>query len=499
MKSKILFLTLFLIASITFSQTVDVKGVVSDNSNIPLPGVNVIVKNTAKGASTDFDGNYTLNEVPINSTLVFSYIGFETKEVAVTSSSETINVTLLEDAESLDEVVVIGYGTQRKKEITGAVSVVSTETIEKLKPTRIEQALQGQVAGVNITTNSGSPGGGSTISIRGVSTNGDSRPLILVDGNVVEDLSVVNPSDIESMNILKDATAGIYGVRAANGVILITTKTGRKEMPLTVEYNGYMGFQRTTREMPVLNATEYALIVNEAYAAGGSTPPFTNISELGVGTDWQNKVFETAPIQNHNISFKGGKEKSSYSYSSSFLTQDGIVGGNKSNFTRYTNSLSYNLDFLENFKFKSGITLTRTNKRNLPENTLGSVLFNALNMAPNIPVRDENGEYSLADGLGGEVINPLAQMANTYNRGKVMKLNGFAGVAYNFLEHFTAETNIQFNYAEVINKNFDPVDYYGVGKVFNTERNSVFEGLNIFRDYTFDGFIKYENINSCYA
>jgi len=492
MKSIILSLFVCLMSLTATAQTYEIKGTVSDSGGNPLPGVSLVVKNTARGASSDFDGNFIISNISQGETLVFSYLGFSTKEIVINNSND-LNVVLVEDTQSLDEVVVIGYGTQRKKEITGAVSVISTETIEKLKPTQIEQALQGQVAGVNVTTNSGSPGGGSTISIRGVSTNGDSRPLILVDGNVVEDLSVVNPNDIASMNVLKDATAGIYGVRAANGVILITTKTGRKEMPLTVEYNGYMGFQRTTREMPVLNATEYALIVNEAYAAGGSIPPFTNISELGVGTDWQNKVFETAPIQSHNISLKGGREKSSYSYSTSYLTQDGIVGGNKSNFERYTTSLSYNLDFLEDFKFKSGITATLTSKRNLPENALGSVLFNALNMAPNIPVRDENGEYSLADGLGGEVINPLAQMSNNYNRRRVMKLNGFAGIGYNFLEHFTAETNIQFNYAEERNNSFDPVDYYGVGKVFNTERNSVFEGLNIFRDYTFDGFIKYEN------
>ena len=281
-----------------------------------------------------------------------------------------------------------------------------------------------------------------------------SRPLILVDGNVVEDLSVINPNDIESMNILKDATAGIYGVRAANGVILITTKTGRKNMPLKVEYSAYTGFQETTRKIPVLNATEYAFIVNEAYANGGSTPPFTDISDFGVGTNWQDEVFQSAAIHNHNIAFKGGTEKSSYSYSGSFLTQDGIVGGSKSNFTRFTNSASYNLDFLDNFKFKSGITLTRTNKRNLIENTLGSVLFNALNMAPNLSVRDENGDYSLADGLGGEVINPLAQMENTYDRTKVMKLNGFGGLSYDFLDHFTASANIQFNYAEVKIRNF---------------------------------------------
>lgn len=489
--------TLFKILAICFvtytsAQNFEISGTIVDELNMPIPGVNVVVKNTTNGVATDFDGNFTISDVPTGSALVISYLGYITQEVVVTSNSK-LNIILAEDVAQLEAVVVIGYGTQTKKEITGAVAVIGSETIEKLKPTRIEQAMQGQVAGVNITTNSGSPGGGSTISIRGVSTNGDSRPLILVDGNVVEDLSVVNPNDIESMNVLKDATAGIYGVRAANGVILITTKTGRKEMPLTVEYSAYTGFQQTTRKMPVLNATEYALIVNEAYANGGSTPPFTNISDLGVGTNWQDEVFQTAPIQNHNIGFKGGKAKSSYSYSASFLTQNGIVGGSKSNFTRFTNSASYNLDFLENFKFKSGLTLTRTNRRSLPENSLGSVLFNALNMAPNIPVRDANGEYSLADGLGGEVINPLAQMSNTHNRGKVMKLNGFGGLSYNFLDHFTAEANIQFNYAEVSNFSFDPIDYYGVGKVFNTVRSGVFEGFDIYRDYTFDAFLKYEN------
>jgi TonB-linked SusC/RagA family outer membrane protein len=489
--------TLFKILCLFFfaysgAQSFDISGNVQDNTGLPIPGVNVFVKNTSKGAVTDFDGNFTITDVNTGSTLSFSYIGYVTKEIVITNNSK-LTIQLVEDLAQLDEVIVIGYGTQTKKEITGAVSVISSETIEALKPTRIEQALQGQVAGVNITANSGSPGGGSTISIRGVSTNGDSRPLILVDGNIVEDLSVINPSDIESMNILKDATAGIYGVRAANGVILITTKTGRKEMPLTIEYNAYGGFQQTTRKIPVLNATEYAIIVNEGYAAAGSTPPFTDLSALGAGTDWQDQVFESAPIFSHNISLRGGQEKSSYSYSASYFTQDGIVGGKKSNFSRFTNSASYNLDFLKNFKLKSGLTLTRTNSKGLPENALGSVLFNALNMTPNLPVRDSDGEFSLAEGLGGEVVNPLAQMANTYNRNKIMKLNGFAGLSYNFLDHFTAETNIQFNYAEVSSFLFDPLDFYGVGKVFNTLTNSVVENFDIYKDYTFDAFIKYEN------
>lgn len=474
------------------AQIIDVSGNVQDNTGLPIPGVNVIVKNTTKGGVTDFDGNFTLTGIETGSTLILTYIGYKTKEVVVDKANLTIQ--LEENLAQLDEVVVIGYGTQRKKEITGAVSVVSSETIEKLKPTRIEQALQGQVTGVNITANTGSPGGASTINIRGVSTNGDNRPLILVDGNVVEDLSVINPSDIASINVLKDATAGIYGVRAANGVILITTKTGLKNKPLTVEYNAYTGFQETTRKMPVLNATEYAIIVNEAYAAGGSTPPFSNLSNLGTGTDWQDEIFQSAPIHNHNIIFRGGKEKSSYSYSGSFLKQDGIVGGSKSNFTRFTNSFTYNLDFLENFKYKSGLTLTRLKKNNLPENSLGSALFNALNMAPSFSVRDSNGDFTLADGLGGEVINPLAQIANTYDNNRVMKLNGFAGLSYNFLENFTADANIQFNYAEVKDYRFSPVDFYGTGKVQNTLVSEVYEGFNIYRDYTFDAVIKYDNV-----
>ena len=359
-------LTLFFIAY-SSAQNVDVSGNVQDNTGFPIPGVNVLVKNTAKGAVTDFDGNFTITNIEIGTTLSFSYIGYITKEFVITDDSN-LTIQLEEDLAQLDEVVVIGYGTQTKKEITGAVSVIGAETIDALKPTRVEQALQGQVAGVNITSQSGSPGGAATISIRGVSTNGDSRPLILVDGNVIEDLSVINPSDIESMNILKDATAGIYGVRAANGVILITTKKGRQNMPLTVEYNAYGGFQQTTRKIPVLNATEYAVVINEAFASGGSQPPFGDLSILGQGTDWQDEVFENAPIQNHSILLKGGGEKSSYSYSGSFLTQDGIVGGNKSNFTRFTNAATYNLDFLENFKLTSGLTLMRTNKRNLLEN-----------------------------------------------------------------------------------------------------------------------------------
>ncbi|NNK74285.1 MAG: TonB-dependent receptor plug domain-containing protein, partial [Flavobacteriaceae bacterium] len=304
-------ITVFSIIGVGAQNLTITGNVIEADTSFPIPGVNIIIKNTSQGAVTDFDGNFTFPNVPAGSTLVFSYVGFTTFEVVVNDATP-LNVALQPDVAVLDEVVVIGYGTQTKKEVTGAVGIVSSETIEVLKPTRVEQALQGQVAGVQISSNSGSPGSGATISIRGVSTNGDSRPLILVDGNVIEDLSTVNPNDIESVNVLKDATAGIYGVRAANGVILITTKSGRRNMPLTLEYNAYFGFQETTREIPALNATEYALLTNEAFAANGENPVFPVVSGLGQGTNWQRKVFTTAPLFDHSVTIKGGKEKSTY-------------------------------------------------------------------------------------------------------------------------------------------------------------------------------------------
>jgi len=197
MKKMVLKILALFFVAFTSAQNIDVSGNVKDPTGLPIPGVNVIVKHTNIGTITDFDGNFSVTNVEIGSTITVSYIGYITKEIVVVDSSR-LTIQLEEDVAKLDEIIVIGYGTQKKKESTGAVSVVSSATIEKLKPTRIEQALQGQVAGVNITTNSGSPGAGSTINIRGVSTKGDSRPLILVDGNVVEDLSVINPNDIES-------------------------------------------------------------------------------------------------------------------------------------------------------------------------------------------------------------------------------------------------------------------------------------------------------------
>ena len=494
MKKTITLLLFFLMGFSVYSQTINVKGVVKDaKTGDPLPGVSILIKGTTIGTQTDFDGLFSLQKVESNAILVFNYLGFSSKEVAVTK--EGMDISLKEVAESLDEIVVIGYGTQRKKEVTGAVSIVSSATIEDLKPTRIEQALQGQVAGVNITQSSGSPGAASNIRIRGVSTNGDSRPLILLDGRRIEDLSVVNPSDIESVNILKDATAGIYGVQAANGVILVKTKSGRKNTPVKSTLNMKLGFQQTTNEIQLLNATEYALLANEAFAANGEALPFPNISGLGQGTNWQNAVFQTAPLFSIDYTLNKGTEKSTYSLGLSTLSQDGIVGKSKANFNRRNVRFNFDTDITDKLKFSSSTIYTNTNKKNLIENALGSILFNAINMPATTPVYT-NGEFSRPPGVGTgiEVANPLAQIDNAENRSWVNKISGNYRLNYQFLDYFSAEARFQANYSLASSNTYNKEYNYGNGSVFNVDQPTFVDYQQSFYDHIFDALLKYERV-----
>jgi TonB-linked SusC/RagA family outer membrane protein len=492
MLQRIYILVFLLIPLFSFSQNATLSGsVFEESTKIPLIGATIVVQGTSNGTTSDFDGNFSLPNVKVGDVLEISYLGFLTQSTSVQNFNEII-IFMEEDAASLEQVLIIGYGAQKRKEITGAVAVIGKQTIEDLKPQRIEQAIQGQVAGVQITSNSGAPGSGLNINIRGISTNGDNRPLILLDGSRIEDLSVVNPADIESINILKDATAGIYGVQAANGVIIITSKKGKLGSGLKVDFSSYYGIQETTRQIPVLNATEYGLLINEARANGGQSPLFTDIGSLGQGTNWQDAVFEAAPVFNAAVTVGGGGQKSRYTFGASYLTQDGIVGGDKANFERITARAAYNVDIVKDLKFDASLLYTGTVRSGVLENTIGSVLYNALNNAPTFSIRDATGAFSLAEGLGNEVINPLAQLENTYNEGTVDRISGSFGVSYRFLENFKIETRFQANYADVDGFSFSPTAFYGSGKVFNIERNSVVESKSIFKDYIFDAFATYE-------
>ncbi|WP_264551567.1 SusC/RagA family TonB-linked outer membrane protein [Flavobacterium sp. N2038] len=491
MKSKLLLIVLSLCTSFAFAQSLDVNGTVVDGSGLSLPGVNVKVKSSSQSTTTDFDGSFKLSGVPKGALIVFSYIGYRTQEIAV--SGTKMAVKMADDAKSLEEVVVIGYGTQKKREITGAVSVVDSKTLDILKPARIEQALQGTVSGVNVTTQSGAPGAALDIRIRGIATNGQNSPTAIIDG-YVGDLSILNPNDIESITVLKDAQAAIYGTIAANGIILVTTKTGKKNSKTKVSFNSYAGFQETSRKLPTLNATEYALLLNESYANGGKPLPYPNVSGLGKGTNWQDEVFQKgAPIINNDLTISGGSDKITYAVSGSHLDQEGIVGGDKSGYLRNTARLSLGAELSSKIKLRTNVIYTYFTRKTLNENGLGSVLFNALNVPATLNPYNEDGTYSLVPnttGLGNEIINPLAQIANTYNDYNYKKINGNFGLDYKIFKGFTLTSAIGFNTSNSESKTFAQQISYG-GKVFDVQRSSVTQGAVNDNDYSFDLFGTY--------
>ncbi|MCO6148875.1 TonB-dependent receptor [Flavobacterium sp. NRK1] len=501
MKSKLFLIAFLLISTFGFAQNIEVSGKVNEvATGLPMPGVNVTVKNSTVGTVTDMDGNYTIL-APKGATLVFTFIGFKPLELSVTGPN--VNASLQEDAKTLDEVVVIGYGSQKKKEVTGAVSTVDSKTLEQLKPVKVEQALQGTVSGVNVTTQSGAPGANLTIRIRGIGTNGNPDPTVIVDGNVLNntaDLGLMNPNDIESITVLKDAQAAIYGTIGANGVILVTTKKGRKNSKTTFSYNTYTGFQETSKKMNLLNATEYALMLNESYANGGKNIPFPDVSGLGKGTNWQNEVFDKGvPIISHDASISGGGEKTTYSVSGSHVDQGGIIGGYKSNFLRNTARIALNSDLTDKLKLNTNVIYTTFNRRSFNENVLGSVLFNAINTPAIYTPRDANGDYTVlpignanpGSNLGNEIINPLAQISNTFNEYNFKKLNGTFGLDYELIKDLVVTSRIGFSTQNARERIFNKQISYG-GKVFDNVRSSV--NQNSFQDnsYTYDMYATYK-------
>jgi TonB-dependent starch-binding outer membrane protein SusC len=493
MKTKLLLFSSLLFSIFANAQLFEIKGRVLDSSNgTPIPGVNVLIRNGSISTSTDFDGTFKMAKVNKGAVLVFSYLGFRDYSYTV-NSDEAVEVSLQEDTQKLNEIVVIGYGSQKKKEVTGAVSTIDSKTLELLKPIKIEQALQGTISGVNVTTQGGAPGAVLDIRIRGIATNGQNAPTAIIDG-YVGDLSLLNPNDVETITVLKDAQAAIYGTIGANGIILITTKTGKKNSKPKFSYNTYLGYQETSRKLPTLNATEYASLLNESYANGGQTIPFSNVSGLGTGTDWQNEVFsKDVPLINHDFSLSGGSEKITYAVSGSHLDQEGIVGQAKSGFLRNTARISLGADISDKLKLKTNVIYTYFNRKTLSENGLGSVLFNALNTPATLSAYDASGNLTLVPnttGLGNEIINPLAQIENTYNDYDFKKINGNFGLDYKLFNGFVLSSSIGFNTANSKSKIFAKKISYG-GKVFDVVRSTVTQAAVNDNDYSFDLFGTY--------
>ena len=322
-------------------QVSEVTGVVTDNEGEPVPGVNVVIKGTTVGSITDLNGHYTIS-IPAGQAqpvvLVFSFVGFETQEIAV-GNQTSIDIQLEVETLGLDEVVVVGYGSQRKSDVTAAISSIKSEDIVALPTARVDQAIQGRTSGVYVLNTDGSPGGKTLIRIRGLnSINGGNQPLIVIDGLQGGDLESLNPMDIESMEILKDASAtAIYGSRGANGVILITTKLGRQGKPV-IDASASVGFQQLLRKLPTLAAGDYARFVNAhemTNTAGGNipTPKFTDAEiaeyDQNGGTDWQDEIYETGVLQNYNLAMSGATDKLQYMVSANYLDHKGILINSK--------------------------------------------------------------------------------------------------------------------------------------------------------------------------
>ena len=450
-------------------QAQNISGLVTDSDDgKPLSGVNILVEDKNQGAVSDFDGNFTIENFQSGSTLVFSYLGYKTLKLKISSTdllNDNILISMEKDLSELDEVIVIGYGSQKLSDISGAVSTVNADAIEASSPVRVEDALQGQASGINIIS-SGSPGSKPTVLIRGITSYAGNDPLVVIDGvsATIDDLNSLNPNDVKSVNVLKDAAmASIYGVKGGSGVIVITTKSGKRNTETSFSLNTSVGNQEVVRTIDVLNAYEYAAILNEASANAGEGIVFPNISDFGDGTNWQDEVLIEAPIVNHSITASGGSDNTSYYVSAGYTGQDGVVGGGEKSFFNRTNfTTNINTDLTDKTKLFLNSNYTNIKGKSLAENGITSVLSNALNFDPTVSPF-ENESFGISETITQEIINPLAQIDNTYNENKVNKIQGKIELQHELMNKFNITSRFGYTYVDIYGKAFIPFQFYGAG------------------------------------
>ena len=501
MKRKLFFISLcwLFLSFQAIGQERTVTGTVtSSEDGLGVIGATVQVKGTSTGTITDIDGSYSITVPNDDAILVFSYTGMTPQEITVGDRS-VINVTMTVNAQVLDEVVVVGYGVQKKSVVTGAISSIDSDDITETPVLRVEQALQGRAAGVQVTNSSGQPGDALTVRIRGAGTTGNADPLYVVDGLPVGGIDYLNPGDIESIEVLKDAaSAAIYGARAANGVVLITTKSGVKGI-MQLSYDGYFGIQNPWRQLSLLNAREYAIIQNESAAAAGLSLPFDDPQSFGEGTDWQDLLFnENAPITNHQVSVTGGNDKSTYAATMSYFSQEGIVGGDKSQFDRYTARINSEHKVSDKFTFGENISYTHIDRRSIPgNNEFGGPLMSTLNIDPITPlfetdpdrlatynpdaVTDGDGNvYGISQFATQEVVNPLARLEVTNNDYDLDKVVGNVYGQYEVIDGLNVRTSFGIDLAYGTSYNFRPEFFLNAAQISDESRidNSIDRWFN---------------------
>jgi len=441
---------MFLFCTVVQAQ-ISISGTVTDQ-NGPAPGVSVVIDGTNTNVATDADGKYTLTNVSSNATLVFSSLGYETQRIDVNGQS-TINVRLVENLQALEEVVVVGYGTQSRATVTGAMSNVKAEEISAVPVANAVEALQGRAAGV-LVVNTGGPGTEPSVSIRGLGSFNNNAPLYVVDGVIVGNLSGISQNDIESINVLKDAsTTAVYGAKGANGVIMVTTKKGVKGQT-QLSLNAFTGFQTQPKRYDVLNTEQYLQYAQDAF---GLTPT-SELSQSGLNTNWQDEIYQTGLLQNYDIAVAGGGETNTFRFSGGYAEKEGIIIN--TGFERFT--FRANSDF-EFGKLKIGQTMSANFNKFKPEASAGgrSLLEHAIKMAPYLPVYNpENiggfqGPNSSADA-GNDAENPVRIMRISDRNNRSFSLIGNVYAEYEIIEGLNFKTQVGLDYFNSNNSTFTP-------------------------------------------
>ncbi|MEX6689921.1 TonB-dependent receptor [Danxiaibacter flavus] len=437
------------------AQNMNVNGIVKDQDNKPLQGVTIALKSSGVAVKTDASGAFILT-VPSGGTLVISHVGFETKEVI--AASGTMDIQLKNHYEKLDDIVVIGYGSQRKKDLTGSVTSISTKDFKDQPVTSVSQVLQGRSAGVQVISNAGSPGGDVSIRIRGNnSIMGNNNPLYIIDGFVGADYSAINPSDIASIEVLKDASAtAIYGSRGANGVVLISTKKGRSGA-VQVEFSTRFTTAKVIKKMDLLNAADFARTVNDRSIATGIAPTFTqsqidSFAKYG-GTDWQNEVFRTAPGQEYLLGISGGGDKTTFYVGGNYLDQKGVLLN--SYYKRFSLRTNLNSQLSNKLSLYINSFVTRQEKNNVNgDGGRWSPVTQALAWSPTVPVRDASGNFTVNDPVSSITYNPVAILLDQNKTEQNTSANILLGMKYQFAPGLTLDISGGTNYINLQGLNY---------------------------------------------
>lgn len=467
----------------------------STGDGMGIPGATITNDRTKTATSTDFDGNFKV-EVKTGDVLTISFIGFKTQHITI-ETQNTINVSLQTEVADLKEVVVIGYGTQKKKVSTAATSVVSSKDLQAVAVGDVVNALQGQSSGVNVTSTSGQPGAGMAINIRGVGTVGNSSPLYVVDGVLVDNgIGYLDPSSIERIDILKDASAAsIYGARAANGVVLVTTKKG-KEGKINVALSSYTGFQQVAKKIDLLNTQEYTSIINEARVNSGMSPLYTPVQIASLPNhDWQDDLFNEGAIkQNHSLMITGGDKKSTIATGLSYYGQEGLIGGqnNQSKYGRTTFMVNSTSDLIENH-LKVGENFSYSNIKSNGVSDQG-IYYNSvrsfLNAAPIDQAYDENGDFAHSI-VAPDISNPIGSMYyNNFNENKIDRFVGNFFAEAKFLKNVTFRSSFGVDITDSAYRSYTPE--YNLSSNNNNTVSSVTQSSNKGFGWLFENTLQYK-------